>query len=111
MKPAPKRLRPYLQQLLDDLESNCLDVVKVPGRRGGLIRLVQGTNAEWYQKLCGKYPSARAHRYKLHDTRIKRANVRSTLRVLISGRKTPSYLVKDLLHEAESLKRQDDPPF
>ena len=110
-------LRPYYQQMLDELESNVLDVVLLPSRhwecsrRGGMVRTVQGQNADWYRKLCGKYSSSRTRKNALHDTRIKRANVRSTLRVLTSGRKSCSYLVPDLKHEAEGREHEDYVPF
>jgi hypothetical protein len=110
-------LRPYYQQMLDELESNVLDVVLVPSRRwecyrrGGMVRMTQGQNADWYRKLCAKYSSARSRKNALHDTRIKRANVRSTLRMLIAGRKSPSYLVQDLKWEAESREEADFVPF
>jgi hypothetical protein len=110
-------LRPYYQQMLDELDSGWLDVVLVPSRRfecyrrGGMVRVCQGQNADWYRKLCAKYSSSRTRKNHLHDTRIKRANVRSTLKVLIAGRKTPSYLVPDLKREAERLENEDFVPF
>jgi hypothetical protein len=107
--------------MLDELDSGWLDVVLTPCRvpilysrfhnDGGMIRVVQGWNADWYRKLCAKYGSSRIRRNQLFDTRIKRANVRSTLKVLIAGRKTPSYLLGDLLHEAKAREKQSEVPF
>lgn len=110
-------LRPYFQDMLDELDSGWLDVVLVPSRRwecsrrGGMVRLTQSQNAEWYRKLCAKYSSSRIRKNALHDTKIKRANVRSTLRMLIAGRKTPSYLVPDLQWEAKQREENDSVPF
>lgn len=103
--------------MIDELDNNRLDVILVPSRRwesyrrGGMIRCTQGQNADWYRKLCAKYSSARTRKNRLHDTRIKRANVRSTLRTLIAGKKTPSYLVPDLEWEARKREEEDFVPF
>jgi hypothetical protein len=114
---APNDLKPYLQQLLDDLLSNQLEVELFPSRireyaeRGAKIRVSTNTNAEWYRKLCDKYPSNRKIPRRKYDTKIKRANVISTLKTLVTGKKTPSYLVKFLFSEAEKLLDDDYVPF
>lgn len=110
-------LKEYYQQVLDDLESNCLYVELFPSRikeqaiRGAKIRVVTSMNTEWYRKLCKKYLSNRKKQRNKIDTKIKRANVISTLRTLIKKGESNSYLVNDLTKIAEQFQKDDFIPF
>lgn len=76
---------------LNELESNYLEVVLIPDReqiRGGMIRVVQSQNAEWYRKFCSQHGSNRKdlYRWSKHKTSIKRQHTRRALRELIDGK-------------------------
>jgi hypothetical protein len=107
-------LKEYYQQVLDDLESNCLYVELFPSRikeqaiRGAKIRVVTSMNTEWYRKLCKKYLSNRKKQRNKIDTRIKRANIISTLKTLIKGGRTNSYLINDLTNIAKEFQKNDE---
>lgn len=82
------------QILLDELESNSLEVVLIPSNdpdcamRGGKIRAVQTQNADWYRKFCGEHPSNRkdSWRWSKFKTKTKRQHTRRALRELIGGK-------------------------
>jgi hypothetical protein len=107
-------LRPYLKDMLGELESGWLEVVLTPSRfqecakRGGKIRVTQNQNAEWYKNLCGQFTSRRGRQKRLHDTLLKRKNVIRVLKTLIKGDKSNSYLVPHLLEEAKARKKEND---
>jgi crotonobetainyl-CoA:carnitine CoA-transferase CaiB-like acyl-CoA transferase len=78
-------------ELLADLDANYLEVVLIPSRdydcamRGGKIRAVQYQNAQWYREFCALYPSARNHRRRKFQTKIKRSSTRRALVELVNG--------------------------
>jgi hypothetical protein len=94
-----------LQQLLDELESHSLVVCLAPSKRHDrrdwdMIRVVCDRPPSWYRALCNRHPSSRAVRRGRFDTRIKRANVLSVLRVLCSGRRSVSKYAPELIQIA-----------
>lgn len=99
------------EQLLNELEASRLEVQLAPlnprlrnYNEGGMKRVVVSVPPTWYRKLCREYPSSRGIRRGKFDTRIRRANVLSTLRVLSEGRTTPSKYVPDLGRIAATIK-------
>lgn len=85
----PIELREALSLMLEELESNRLEVMLVPQRRRtnecGMIRVAVSKNAKWYRDFCAQYPSGRFRRNAAPDTRIKRAQTERTLRRLLAG--------------------------
>lgn len=79
--------------LLEDLESNSLEVVLIPAREQKhslhFIRCVQYQNAEWYRKFCEKYISARKG-FKIR-TRIKRQATIKALQKIANGINDSTY--------------------
>lgn len=82
-----------LQLMLDQLESTMLQTCLAPlrtDRRGwseyGMKRVNLSENPRWYKTLCSQHASSRGVRRGKFDTRVRRANVLSTLRRLIKGR-------------------------
>ncbi|MFN3925671.1 MAG: hypothetical protein ACK4K6_18870 [Pseudarthrobacter sp.] len=108
MKPS----RDALQAMLDDLDSNRLDVILLPSRRyevairGGMIRVVQATNPEWYRRLCADYPKRRSRprNKRKPDTRIVRKTVRSILVNWIKTGRTRSMLKDDITRYAKEFE-------
>lgn len=89
--------------LLDELESNHLEVVLIPSgdpecaMRGGMIRAVQSQNAKWYREFCAEHESNRKDRirWSKFKTKVKRAHTRRALNELIDGKCETPY-AKDL---------------
>jgi hypothetical protein len=70
--------------LLEELESGWLEVIKVPGRDGGYVRVPTSVNAEWYQRFCRLYEQGR-RRYPKPRTIIKRCHTIRALGRLVEG--------------------------
>ena len=77
-----------LEVMLDELRSFKLEVIKVPSRDGGYIRLAVCTNCEWYREFCGNHTKYRRGR---HRTYIKRCHTIAALQRMIDGDITTTY--------------------
>jgi len=104
-------LKPYLNIMLGDLESNRLEVALTPAdssmHDGHMIRSVVNQNPEWYQDLCSRYPCARTKQRSKHDTKVKRRLIVKVLGNMVSEGKTKSNYGPDLLSVAEELEDED----
>lgn len=69
--------------LLDELEGQGLEVVKVPSENG-YVRVPVSVNAEWYRHFCASYKRSR-NKYPRPRTIIKRCHTISALKRIISG--------------------------
>jgi hypothetical protein len=106
------------QDYLLELDTNCLEVVLIPSRdpdcamRGGKIRAVQSQNAEWYRKFCSEHESNRKDRlrWSKFKTKIKRAQTRTALLELISGRCESGYArdLREFIARDRADKRKRD---
>lgn len=99
-----------LEQMLCELESSRLEVQLAPlnprmrnYNEGGMKRVVVSRPPSWFSRFCQRHPSSRGY-HRGFDTRIKRANVISTLRVLASGRPSTSKYAQELRKIAGSIK-------
>jgi len=92
-----------VRELLDELESNRLEVGLIPCRRecnvGGMIRVTLSQNAKWYRDFCANYPSTRRRKKSAFDTKIKRANIVAALNSILRG-ETRSVYASHLLRIA-----------
>lgn len=78
--------------MLSELESNGLEVCKIPSKRedssgrlvGGYIRVVVSVNCEWYRRFCASFVRARGRSPKPR-TIIKRRDTIRTLKRMIAG--------------------------
>jgi hypothetical protein len=100
-----------LSLMLADLESHRLEVQLAPlnprmrnYNEGGMKRVVVDIPPVWYRAMCRKHTSSRGTRRGKQDTKIRRANVLSTLRVLAAGRKSWSKYAEELRGIARALK-------
>lgn len=78
-----------LTQMLNELECRMLVTILVPSKRSDrqewdCIRVNADVNPRWYRNFCSQHPSSREIRRGKFDTRIRRANILSTLRRLIA---------------------------
>lgn len=104
----PPTIRQVLRHMLEELESNRLEVCKVPSRRessdgrseGGYIRVVCSTNAEWYRRFCANYMR---HRRGKMRTFIKRCDTIKALNRMLAGDRETEY-AKRLMRELEALR-------
>lgn len=112
MIPVPEHLKETLKGMLSDLDGPAarrLDVVLVPSEypeiasQGGMIRHVQDQNAEWYRELVGLHTANRAkpRSRKVHDTLLKRRNIRDILANMLKRGYTNSFYGQDILNVAE----------
>ena len=75
------------EELLSELESGWLQVMKIPGRDGiGYIRVAASTNCEWYRRLCNRHLGYRRKRYTKPRTIIKRQTTVEALRRMAAGK-------------------------
>lgn len=72
--------------MLDELQSNWLEVCKIPTDDGRYKRVVMRRNADWYREFCGDFISYRHGRARRPRTLIKRYLTEAALRGLIEGR-------------------------
>ena len=66
------------------------------------IRVSVEHNPEWYSQLCMSYQSARSHRRRRGDTRIRRIDIVRILTKLANGHDCRSRYVEDLVDIAEA---------
>ncbi len=100
-----------LQEMLWNLEAHRLEVQLAPSKRRDrrdhdMIRVVCDHGPKWYRRLCSNHTSSRAIRRGKHDTRIKRANVLSVLRTLVTRGKSSSKYAGEILAIAARLERK-----
>lgn len=100
-----------LCHMLNDLEAHRLEVQLAPlsprlrgYNEGGMKRVVVDAPPKWFRKFCGRHPSSRGTRRGKFDSKIRRANVLSTLRVLASGRQSVSKYADELRKIAATIK-------
>ncbi len=98
-----------LTQMLAELESTMLVTILAPSRRRDRrdtdhIRVNLSVPPTWFRKFCNQHPSSRGIRRGKFDSKIRRANVLSTLRVMADGRHTPSKYADELRRIARGLK-------
>lgn len=91
-RPVFLTLRETVFDMLCALEGQRLDVVLIPSSvpdvaaRGGKIRAVQESNAEWYQHFCRSHQSSRRrNRHNDNDTKIKRSHTIAALERMMRG--------------------------
>lgn len=90
--PSFRELNDVLAWMLVELESNGLEVCKVPSRRedgngrlvGGYVRVVVSVNCEWYRRFCASFARQRGRSPKMR-TFIKRQDTIRTLKRMIAG--------------------------
>lgn len=70
--------------LLDELDSGCLTVAKIPSVHGGYVRVPTSINAPWYSAFCKEYMTTR-RRYPKPRTLIRRCHARKALERIIAG--------------------------
>lgn len=98
-----------IQLMLDELESNRLEVCLVPCRQrvneGGMIRVAVSRNAKWYRDFCASRPSSRIRKNAAPDTIIKRRGTRRALEALLAGRESSIYSSQLLAIASSRLRR------
>lgn len=97
--------------MLNELDAHPLHTILAPSKRSDrremdMIRVNDSVPPRWYREFCGRHESKRKTRRGKFDTRIKRANVLSTLRVLSEGRNTPSKYAAELKQIAREIERK-----
>lgn len=111
-RPLTPAQRQAARDLLDELESTCLEVILVPQRtytnHGGMIRVAASRNCRWYRRFCLAHPSTRRRRKAAPDTAIKRAHTRRTLRRLAAGLWTGTTYDHRLLAEIDHRLERDN---
>lgn len=70
--------------MLEELESNGLEVIKVKTEHG-YIRAVVSRNCDWYREFCGNFISYRHGRARRPRTKIKRCHTVRGLNELLKG--------------------------
>lgn len=86
--------------MLEELESNYLEVIKIKKSDQTWTRIAVSKNAEWYSAFCKKYLSTRK-RYPKPRTFIKRNGTIAALRKIISGKTDGIYVSRllDFIHQ------------
>lgn len=79
-----------LEYLLNELESNQLQVCLAPSKRKlnehDQIRVALSRNCSWYRRFCSQHISKRATRRGKPDTLIRRQHTLKALNRLLSGK-------------------------
>jgi len=87
-----------LEQMLNELESNRLEVILIPEKRRthdmGMVRCAVSKNAKWYRDFCGRFASSRKRRNAAFDTCIKRHRTIAALQDMIAGRRSTYYFAE-----------------
>lgn len=96
MTEIPFPMQALASELLEELQSERLEVTKIPGRDGGYIRAVITQNPEWYQRLCERH-QGRRRRFPRSRTIIKRQDTLRVLRQLAEGDSRPTLYQERLL--------------
>lgn len=85
-------LREEFEEMLNELESSCLEVVLVPHKNppneGAMLRVAVNKNPKWYSDLCNSYvrqKPSRGHNSRLPHTYINRASILRSLKRLVRG--------------------------
>lgn len=89
-----------LELMLNELQSHQLVTVLVPQKirtnEGGMIRVNQDINCEWYRKFCANHPSQRGVRRGKFDTAIRRQHTIRALERMIEGKGSHSPYAEEL---------------
>lgn len=98
-----------LLEMLCQLDSSKLEVVLAPSRRKDrqdhdMIRVAISRPPTWFSKFCNRHQSSRGYR-RGFDSRIKRANVLCTLRVMSSGKNSRSKYASELRQIAVKIQQ------
>lgn len=104
----PAMRREAAQVLLDELESNNLEVMVDHQRQR---RVVMSENADWYRRLCAEYPATTRRPVRDH-TIITRRQTRYSLKQIIADRPIgPTYeeRLRPYLKEAEGWIMREEP--
>lgn len=101
-----------LLQMEAELQSHRLHTILVPldprkrnWNEGGCKRVNCDVPPVWFRRLCQKHASSRGVRKGKHDTKLKRANILSTLRRLIANGPQKSKYDAELLGIAAKISR------
>ncbi len=78
-------------EMLEELQSHCLIVIKVQKENGGWIRVCLDVNPPWYRDFCASYQRSR-RRYPKSRTIIKRCCTINALKRLAAGKKNGIYI-------------------
>ncbi|MFA7287379.1 MAG: hypothetical protein WC055_00720 [Melioribacteraceae bacterium] len=91
--------------MIDEFSENYLDVVLIPSKDhntamdGGMIRVAQNRNPEWYRNLCSNHPKKKQRTRKKPQTSIKKEDIISIIRNLIKTGDSKSKYVYFILDE------------
>ena len=113
MTEAPEDLILYLRIMLAQLRRERLEVglaeAEEQRHSGHKVRVVTGTNPEWYRELCSRYPSYRQHgRTRHHQTRISRKRIIRALERLTQCKGARSIYAEDLIELAQLERERDE---
>lgn len=81
--------------LLEELQATRLEVIKVPSRDGGYVRLTVGQNCDWYRDFCASYTRFRRQRDR---TIIKRCHTIAALKRIQAGDRLTEYAKRLLVY-------------
>ena len=94
------QIREIAIAMLEELEGNYLEVIKIRKSDGTWARIAVSKNAEWYSAFCKKYLSTR-RKYPRPRTFIKRNDTIKALRKIIRGETDGIYIDRllNFIHE------------
>lgn len=100
-----------LQEMVDEFNESYLDVVLIPSKDhntaidGGMIRVAQNRNPEWYRNLCSNHPKRKQRTRKKPQTSIKKEDIISVMKSMIKNGSTKSkysyYIIEEMNTRAE----------
>lgn len=97
-----------LEYLLNELESNQLQVCLAPSKRRinehDCIRVALSKNCRWYRSFCSAHISKRGTRRGKPDTLIRRAHTLAALTRLLSGKPKGTVYEERILDVARGIK-------
>lgn len=114
---VPAHLQPGLREMLNDLRTQCLQVVCIPApecKHGSQrVRKVVSQNPEWYQTFCASHIKVRSNNRKrrghhLPDTRINRKDVICRLTTALKTGEMRSKYAEELLGFAQEIVDEID---
>lgn len=109
MTACPPELRAAMAELGHELKRNRLDVVLAPApdgyERGRMVRVVQGENPEWYQRLCKQNPSSAKRVNRYWYTKISRYDIARQIHLLATQGWSVSKYAPFLIEEAKKWQR------
>jgi hypothetical protein len=88
--------------MLEELKAMRLEVIKLPSKEGGYIRVAVSVNCNWYKELCSMYLRSYKRRPKPR-TIIRRQHTVKALQRMLKGDKTTVYAQR-ILPIAETLE-------